>query len=327
MVVLSLFDGISCGQIALQKLGIIVDTYFASEVDKYAIEITKNNFPKTIHIGDVTQVSYSNGILHTENGDFEVEHIDLLIGGSPCTGFSKAGRGLNFDDPQSKLFFDYIRIKKETNPTNFLLENVVMKSDYVDIITEYTGVEPRPINSGLVCAQNRPRIYWTDIEGVTTPEDKNIHLEDVIDLTNRTHKKNNDRLISSYFSELGMKEFQTNNVCFTTVSRYQKKVKLRDETIVIRNHKHGTLTTSNSYLIKMNNDDYDSTLPFENCNLRKVTVEEAELLQTVPVGYTEGFSNTQRYKVLGNGWTIDVIKHVFSFLIKDDSNEDDSFWD
>jgi len=285
-------------------------------------------------LNPVKHVKKTGDIEHVFN--LEVENDNTYIANNHivhnCTGFSKAGRGLNFDDPQSKLFFDYIRIKNEINPTHFLLENVVMKQEYVDIITEYTGVEPLPINSGLVSAQNRPRIYWTDIPNVIPPEDKNIHIEDVIDLNNRTHKKNNTRLIGSYFSELGMKEFHTDNVCFTTVSRYQKKVKLRDETIVIRNHKHGTLTTSNSYLVKMNELNYDPTKPFENCILRKVTVNEAEELQTVPKDYTEGFSNTQRYKVLGNGWTVDVIAHIFSFIhpffiSKINDGVIDEFWD
>jgi DNA-cytosine methyltransferase len=136
-VVVSLFDGMSCGQISINNLGIKISKYFASEIDKNAIKITQKNYPDTIQIGDVTKVSYKDGILYTENGDYEVGHVDLLIGGSPCTGFSKAGRNLNFEDPQSKLFFEYVRIMNEMKPTNFLLENVVMKQEFQDIITRF----------------------------------------------------------------------------------------------------------------------------------------------------------------------------------------------
>ena len=138
ITVLSLFDGMSCGQIALNKLGIEVDNYFASEIDKYAMQVTKHNYPNTKHIGDVTKVKGS-----------DLPTIDLLIGGSPCQGFSFAGKQLNFEDPRSKLFFEFVRLLKETNPKYFLLENVKMKKEYQNIITEYLGVEPIVINSNL----------------------------------------------------------------------------------------------------------------------------------------------------------------------------------
>ena len=142
MNVLSLFDGMSCGQIALQKLGIQVDNYFASEIDKHAIKVAKHNFPNTVHLGDVTQVKAS-----------DLPKIDLLIGGSPCQGFSFAGKQLNFEDPRSKLFFEFVRLLKECKPEYFLLENVRMKKDYQDIISEHLGVEPILINSALMSAQ------------------------------------------------------------------------------------------------------------------------------------------------------------------------------
>ena len=150
MNVLSLFDGMSCGRIALERAGIKVDKYYASEIDKYAITITKKNFPNTIHIGDVTKIKAE-----------DLEPIDLLMGGSPCQGFSFAGRQLNFDDPRSALFFEFVRLLKECKPKYFLLENVRMKKEYQDVITEHLGVEPIMINSALVSAQNRKRLYWT----------------------------------------------------------------------------------------------------------------------------------------------------------------------
>ena len=321
IVVVSLFDGISVGQIALTQLGYNV-TYYASEIDETAIEITKRNFPDTIHIGDVTKVSYDNGILKTEVGDFNIGHVDMVIGGSPCTGFSKAGKKLNFEDPQSKLFFDWVRIKDEINPTYFLLENVEMKKDHVNVITEYVGEEPVYINSALLSSQNRPRIYWSNIDFIV-PEDKGLHLTDIIDYSIPDHKTNIERLSTSFFSELGLLEFHTDSVCCTTITRFKENkdpsiakrwIKKRNETIVIRNHKHGTLTTSNSYLIKINGPDYDINKPFENCQIRNVSAEEAEKLQTIPVGYTSGYSKTKRIKALGNSWTVEVIKHIFNSI-------------
>lgn len=177
MNVLSLFDGMSCGQIALQRANIDYCNYFASEINKQSISITQRNFPNTIQIGDVQKVSYKNGILSTENGIFEIGKIDLLIAGSPCQGFSKAGKELNFNDERSKLYFDFIRILKEVQPTWFLLENVKMKTEFSDIITEHLGVNPILINSRLVSAQDRKRLYWTNIKGVEQPKDKNISFQ------------------------------------------------------------------------------------------------------------------------------------------------------
>ena len=173
MNVLSLFDGMSCGQLALNRLGIEYDTYYASEIDKYAIKVTQANFPDTIQVGDVTQVKAD---------DFKGVKIDLILAGSPCQGFSKAGKQLNFDDPRSKLFFEFIRLVKELQPKYFLLENVNMKKESRDIITKYTGVEPIDINSSLLSAQNRRRLYWTNIPNVTQPEDKGIVLKDILDV-------------------------------------------------------------------------------------------------------------------------------------------------
>src|SRR5574344_2950107 len=167
MNVLSLFDGISCGQLALQKAGIRVDKYFASEIDKYAIKVTQENFPDTVQLGDVTQWR-----------TWELPKIDLLIGGSPCQGFSFAGKQLNFSDPRSKLFFEYVKVLQKTKPKYFLLENVKMKQECQDVISRYLGVEPIEINSSLVSAQNRKRLYWTNIPNVTQPEDKCILLLD-----------------------------------------------------------------------------------------------------------------------------------------------------
>lgn len=153
MKVLSLFDGISCGRVALERAGIPVETYYASEIDKYAIQIAQKNYPDTIQIGDVTKVDFSEYI----------GKVDLIIGGSPCQGFSFAGKQLNFNDPRSKLFFEFLRAVRTIKPKYFLLENVKMKKEFQDIISERLGVQPIEINSALVSAQNRIRLYWTNI--------------------------------------------------------------------------------------------------------------------------------------------------------------------
>lgn len=169
MNVLSLFDGMSCGQIALERAEIKVDNYFASEIDKHAIKVTIHNYPKTIQLGDVTKVKGS-----------ALPEIDLLIGGSPCQGFSFSGKQLNFDDPRSKLFFDFVRLVKELKPKYWLLENVVMKKEYEQVISEYLGAEPITINSSLVTAQNRVRLYWANFK-ITQPTDKGINLIDILE--------------------------------------------------------------------------------------------------------------------------------------------------
>ena len=169
-VVLSLFDGMSCGQIALNRLGIPIKTYYASEIDPYPIKITQTNYPDTIQLGDVCDVKAA-----------DLPKIDILLAGSPCTGFSFAGKQLAFNDPQSVLFFQFVRLLKECKPKYFLLENVKMKKEYLNVITELVGVKPVFINSALLSAQNRQRWYWTNIPGIEQPEDKKIVLRDILE--------------------------------------------------------------------------------------------------------------------------------------------------
>jgi site-specific DNA-cytosine methylase len=180
MIVLSLFDGMSCGRIALERAGIKVTKYFASEIDKNAVTVSKANWPDIVHIGDVTKISYSNGVLYTETGEYNVGSIDLLIAGSPCQGFSMAGKQLAFDDPRSMLYFKFEEILNQCSPTYWLLENVKMKQEFKDVISGRIGVEPIAINSNLVSAQNRYRLYWTNIPGVTAPKDRGITLQDIL---------------------------------------------------------------------------------------------------------------------------------------------------
>lgn len=347
MNVLSLFDGMSCGQIALNKLGINYDNYFASEVDKYAIKIAKKNFPNTEHIGDVKKVK-----------TYDLPKIDILIGGSPCQGFSFAGKQLNFEDPRSKLFFEFVRIWKECKPKYFLLENVRMKKESEDVITKTLGVEPIEINSSLVSAQNRRRLYWTNIPGVNQPENKNVLLKDILEkevdskyyLSEKAVKyiTQNDRLTKKFTSLNGEKALtlmsqynQSKNGTFLCVdangrvdnkktgaltSRYHKGVENHGSSPFIGSLKVGNVNPSNK---GMNGCVYDSDFKSptittnkgegvkildNELNFRKLTPKECERLQTIPDNYTEGVSNTQRYKMLGNGWTVDVIAHIFSFI-------------
>ena len=288
MNVLSLFDGMSCGQIALNKLGFKVDNYFASEINKDAMVITQTNFPNTKQLGDVTKVSGDN-----------LPQIDLLIGGSPCQGFSFAGKQLNFEDPRSKLFFEFVRLKDETKPKYFLLENVLMKKEYEDIITEYLGVEPIYINSNLVSAQNRKRLYWTNIPNVTIPEDKGIKLQDILE-EGITDKEKGYCLtlhagsIRDYF-----KKSETNII-------YQPNI----------NGKYEVINGKISMTFPKGKDPnqiftFKTNVPDGKYDFRKLTISELEKLQTVPQGYTQCVGYGHSMKALGNGWTVDVIAHIF----------------
>lgn len=169
MKVLSLFDGMACGYEALLRAWIQIEKYYASEIDKYAIQIATKNHPDIIEIWDVTQVKWE-----------DYQDVDLLIGGSPCQWFSVAGKMLNFNDPRSKLFFEFVRLKNEIKPKYFLLENVKMKKEWQDIISEYLWVQPIEINSALVSAQNRRRLYWTNIPWIQQPQDRWILLKDIL---------------------------------------------------------------------------------------------------------------------------------------------------
>jgi site-specific DNA-cytosine methylase len=273
MNVLGLFDGMSCGQIALNRAGIKYDKYFASEIDKYAIEVTQHNYPETIQIGDVLNVKGS-----------DLPKIDLIIGGSPCQGFSFAGKRLNFEDPRSKLFFEFVRLRDELKPKYFLLENVKMKKEHEQVITEHMGVEPIRINSNLVSAQSRERLYWTNIPGIEQPEDKGILVKDIIDYS-VVHKILPPKTIQAQLY-------------------YAKNYKATGKAPTLTRelaHGWGKNITPKCYV-----------------EIKAITGEdrlfsplECERLQTVPDNYSSIVSNTQRFNMLGNGWTVDVIAHIF----------------
>jgi len=195
-VVLSLFDGMSCGQIALNRLGIPIKTYYASEVDPYPIKVTQANYPDTIQLGDVCNVKAA-----------DLPKINILLAGSPCTGFSFAGKQLAFSDPQSVLFFEFVRLLKECKPKYFLLENVKMKKEYLNVISEQVGVEPIFINSALLSAQNRQRWYWTNIPGIEQPKDKKIVLRDILENGYDSERDKSHCLDANYYKGSSVKNY------------------------------------------------------------------------------------------------------------------------
>jgi len=427
MNVLSLFDGMSCGRIALDRLGIKVDNYYASEIDKYAMKVSEANYPDIIQVGDVTELDTST-----------LPNIDLVMGGSPCQGFSFAGKQLAFDDPRSALFFEFVRCVKELKPKYFLLENVRMKKEYLDIISEHMGVEPIMINSALVSAQNRVRYYWTNIPGVEQPEQRGIVLRDILEtntsseyLAGENLQKNyrgGNQLNPNYKSQANTihdVDGKSGTICAGThgyangyVADVDPKYYLSEKAIAYMNRGSekytGTKTRAEHYIkheseksktltanmhkgvpygviavdkpvqvgeavdikghdqIKRvySEDGKSPTLttcggghrepkvmvdkrkpnqinPSKKANgkqpymqdrvfhvdgkshaltrefasrtnvgdeqevyWRKLTPIECERLQTVPDDYTNHVSNTQRYKMLGNGWTVEVIAHI-----------------
>lgn len=282
MNVLSLFDGMSCGQIALNKLGIKIDNYFASEIDKYAIQVAKHNFPDMKHIGNVTEVKGK-----------DLPKIDLLIGGSPCQGFSFAGKQLNFEDPRSKLFFEYVRLLKETTPNYFLLENVKMKQQFQDIISEGLGVDPIEINSNLVSAQNRKRLYWTNIPGVGQPKDKSILIKNIVE------ERNEDGYEFISDTKTVNRVYKGNYLQYDIFGKGNGS---QDQRAYYLDGKHGCLDTGAGG---------KSKILCEDKRVRKTTRNECERLQTVADNYTSCVSESQGKKMLGNGWTVDVIAHIF----------------
>lgn len=274
MNILSLFDGMSCGQIALNKVGIKYENYFASEIDTPAIRVTQHNYPNTIQLGDVTQIKKEN-----------LPQIDVLIGGSPCQGFSFAGKKLNFDDPRSKLFFEFVRLKNELQPKYFLLENVKMKQEWQNIISENLGVKPIRINSKLVSAAKRDRLYWTNIPNIEQPIDKNITFDDINSNSQNWIEQERINKISNWKAQ------QKPLLNATLIG---SKVKLPCLTARGYNQYHSGM------ILITNGKQY-----------RYLTNEEAEQAHNVPIGYTSICNDRERSHMIGNGWTVDVIAHIF----------------
>lgn len=364
MNILSLFDGISCGQVALKRAGFSIQNYYASEIDKNAIKITQKNYPNTIQIGDVTRINGSR-----------YKGIDLIMGGSPCQGFSFAGKQLNFIDPRSRLFFEFVRLLEEVQPKYFLLENVKMKKEYQDIISRYLGVEPIEINSALVSAQNRKRLYWTNIPGVARPEDKGIMLKDIVHETvdidysactdggkayaltatynnavwwNSFKRKQRTMVFEQLMEyivpfdktlQILEKEMQKGKVgYFRKDSQANRIYYIHGKAVTLCGEAGGGAAKMGQYLFgcitpdrvnkrqngqRFNEGNKFYTLTAQDKHgiliegyIRKLTPIECERLQTLPDNYTEGISETQRYKTLGNGWTVDVIAHILNKISK-----------
>ena len=305
--VVSLFDGCSGGQLGLVRAGIPYKNYYASEIDYSAKYITRKNFPNTIFVGDVR-------VLLPE---YLPEKVDLLMGGPPCQGLSVAGKGKGLDDPRSKLFWDFIRIKEAVKPRYFMMENVrPSNKEDLDTISNVLGVEPIMINSSLVSAQQRKRYYWTNIQGVTIPEDKGIILKDILEPNAYTeHDKsycitaryNGAEVFNSYKKKqrtmVWNKPIRVGNIS-NNKSQGSRVYYIGGKSVCLSANGGGQGAQTGLY-------EYIKDMA------RKLTPVECERLQTMPDNYTEGVSMAQRYKMLGNGWTVDVIAHILSFLKKE----------
>lgn len=391
ITVLSLFDGMGCGKVALDRAGIKIEKYYASEIDKYARAVARKNHPDIVELGDVENWK-----------DWKIPwcNVDLIIGGSPCQGFSFAGKQHNFNDPRSKLFFTYRDILnhvRQYNPNvKFLLENVRMKKEYLDIITKTLGVSPILINSALVSAQDRKRYYWTNINGITQPKDKGILLSDIVHeradmdyemkeswckwfgermeyLINKkwcaispdkaitmTAKQYNNwqgnfifEVLENYIISLD----ETFKILENEVSRRRIGVfgkggqgsriyTIFDKSVALCGEAGGRGAKTGLYLFGVINPDkervFQNGIRFKNNGkfytltatdrhgiltegyVRKLTPIECERLQTLPDNYTlceikgKKISDNQRYRMLGNGWTVDVIAHILGHLNTED---------
>lgn len=298
MNVLSFFDGISCGRIALERAGISIKNYFACEIKSHAIKCTQYNYPQTKQLGDVRNIHYTKiGIevdLSPSCVRFIEEEIDLFIGGSPCKGISRLNQkqeGLKHKE--SVLFWEWLRVLREIQIENpkvlFLLENTHGNIEATSIITEILGVKPISINSKLVSAQNRPRYYWTNIPGVLQPINKNITTNDVFDFSGSITDKCRVKWL---LGESGKKSI---NKGYTRVNPYPKSGCLTA---------NGHRKWNENYLLK---DDIYYYL----------SQNELEQLQTLPINYTKTLTYNEAYDCIGDGWTVDVIAHIFSFIPKD----------
>lgn len=278
------------GRIALDRAGVKVDKYFASEIDRNAIKCSTNNWNDIIHIGDIRNVSYNDGVLRTENGNYEIPHIDLLMSGTPCQSFSLANvYNRNGLDGKSGIFLEALRILHEVNPTYFLFENVRMGKESKNQLDKFLGVSGVEINSKLVSCQNRPRIYWTNFP-ITVPEDMGISFQDIIERDTNVGKLNK----SKYYLKMWADGKGNNSIKGGCLN-----VTYADKIMCITTEQR---RCPNAGLVEC--EDF----------CRILTQRELELAQTLPVGYTNGFSYNQAQKLIGNGWTINVIVHLLKHL-------------
>jgi DNA-cytosine methyltransferase len=313
IIVLSLFDGMSCGRLAIERAGYVLKKYYASEIDPYALEVANDNFPQNINLGDV---------LNWRDWDIDWASIDLLVGGSPCQGFARDGKKLAFDDDRSILFFVYVNILahiRKVNPNvKFFLENVKMKKEFTETISEYIGLEPSYLNSNLLTAQNRQRHYWMNWD-FEMPEDLGITLPDILEIgaaarhpellieEKRWAGTNIEKFMGQGLTQVAFTERRTEEA--KQIRKEYKAKYGRDfsprrakEMVPRTDGKMNCLTAC--YTIK------EHSVLDELSIYRKMTAIECERLQSVPDQYTKAVSDNQRKKMLGNGWTIDVVAHM-----------------
>ncbi len=347
MNVLSLFDGISAGQLALQRAGISVSQYYASEIDKYAIKVTQHHFPDTIQLGDVCQVKAN-----------ALPKIDILLAGSPCQGFSFAGKQLAFEDPRSKLFFEFVRLLHETRPTWWLLENVRMKKEHEQVITNLVGRKPLRFNSALVSAQNRERLYWTNIPVNSIPKDRGIMLKDILEHGIASVEKS--PCIDAEYGKAGYSinhkqsqkkymviQLNPSKECAGTQPSIQNRIyseeakspalvsQMSGQVYKIAQAVRQVGRKLNNGKRDDNNPDIPTTQQIEfggqksNCltsvskdslisdsyTIRKLTVNECCRLQTFPDNWFKGIiSDSRAYHALGNSWTVDMVVHILQHI-------------
>lgn len=315
MNILSLFDGISTGRLALQRAGIKVDAYYASEIDENAIKISQKNWTDIIRLGDVTKLNIET-----------LPRIDLIIGGSPCQGFSRNGNCLNFEDPRSKLFFcfaDILKAVQAKNPSiKFMLENVIMKKEWRDVISDTLKVQPIEMNSSLVSAQNRPRQYWTNIEGVERPDDQKIRLIDILEKPKiQTIEKNGVKFGVGEVKDIPEAQMELVHMVKgeVRISQATKQGYIVAEPGDGVNIQFPTSKTKRGRVIKGKSSTLDTSCDicvYTGEVIRRFTLTELERLQTLPDGYTnaKGVTDTARRKAIGNGWTTEIITHIFRTL-------------
>tara|TARA_R110000824_G_scaffold21748_14_gene80822 strand:+ start:2516 stop:3415 length:900 start_codon:yes stop_codon:yes gene_type:complete len=297
MRVLSLFDGIGCGQVALNSLGIYPEVCYASEIDGYALRVSKRHFPNTIHLGDISTVKAH-----------DVGDIDLLMGGSPCQSFSKSysqsDRGF---EGSSKLLWEYVRLFREVKPRYFLLENVIMRKEYVDLISKELGVRPIKINSSLFTGGQRNRLYWTNIPQTALPSTGSFQLSDYIDITHDGHRLSS--LIQERYQTLEDADHKLighHSIIGTTAPSFR--------TVGQRDYVYGLHEGSLMGCLLASDYKQPKQIMLPSGEIRKITPTECERLMGLPLGYSAELSDSQRYKAIGNGWQIDTIAHLLKYL-------------
>lgn len=306
--VISLFDGASMGQTSLKSIDVAINNYFASEIDKHAIKVTMDNHPETIQVGDVKGLTFVDGKLSNDEETFDIGSVDLLMGGPPCQGFSFSGKQLNFDDPRSKLFFEFVRLLKEIKPKYWLVENVVMKKEYQDVISRHLGVEPIKLNSSLTSAQNRTRLYWANFD-IVEPENQNIKLSDILEDTEmigssiiRGSELNKATILGRRLNEKGKREDYNKEI--PIVQCLEVRASNRDKSNCLTTVAKDTVLTT--LPIGRHPDAYGKKLPYRN-----YTQTERCRLMNLPDNYCDSVSLNQTVKITGNGWEVGMLKHIF----------------